>query len=137
MTYVAIINTPGYLPDVQPEEFDTCREAWAWLAEECRQRDDALAPPSGDDLVLVMDRTTGEVTGVLPADQGEWLTNVPMDLMANEHIWSLATDEEGAESIALFFREAGLGMDGTGHFTVAGTVYEVRLSETLVTRSNR
>jgi hypothetical protein len=73
-----------------------------------------------------MDRTTGEVTGVLPADQGEWLTNVPMDLMANEHIWSLATDKDGAESIALFFREAGLGMDGTGHFTVAGTVYEVR-----------
>ena len=136
MTYVAIINTPGYLPDVQPEEFDTCREAWAWLAEECRQRDDAPTPPGKDDLVLVMDEA-GEVSGVLPADQGEWLTNVPMDLMANEHIWSLATDEEGAESIALFFREAGLGMDGTGHFTVAGTVYEVRLSETLVTRSNR
>ena len=134
MTYVAIINTPGYLPDVQPEEFDTCREAWAWLAEECRQRDDV--PVTDDELVLVMDRDTGQVTCVLPAGEGERVSTA-MDLMANEHIWSLATDEEGAESIALFFREAGLGMDGTGHFTVAGTVYEVRLSETLVTRSNR
>lgn len=133
--YLAIINTPGYLPDVQPEEFDTCREAWAWLAEECRQRDD-VPTPSDDDLVLVMDRDTGEVTGVLPAGEGTRVSTA-MDLMGNEHIWSLATDKEGAESIALLFRESGLGHDGTGHFTVAGTVYEVRLAEALVTRSNR
>lgn len=34
MSYVAIINTPGYLPeDDDPSEFDTAREAWECLAD--------------------------------------------------------------------------------------------------------
>lgn len=33
--YVAIINTPGYLPtDDEPPTFDTAREAWSYLYDE-------------------------------------------------------------------------------------------------------
>jgi hypothetical protein len=37
--YVAIVNTPGYLPDDEPVKFDTASEAWAYLADE-RMRDE-------------------------------------------------------------------------------------------------
>lgn len=40
MRYVAIINTPGYLPqDDEPPTFDTAKEAWEYLAAE-RQREE-------------------------------------------------------------------------------------------------
>lgn len=32
--FTAIINQPGYLPDTEPEYFDTCREAWQYLISE-------------------------------------------------------------------------------------------------------
>lgn len=32
--YAAIINIPGYLPDTEPEEFETCQEAWQYLVSE-------------------------------------------------------------------------------------------------------
>lgn len=32
--YVAIINQPGYLPEVDPVEFDTCTEAWRYIVSE-------------------------------------------------------------------------------------------------------
>lgn len=32
--YVAIINQPGYLPDTEPEYFETCRDAWKYLVSE-------------------------------------------------------------------------------------------------------
>lgn len=38
--YVATINTPGYLPDVEPATFDTPEQAWSYLADE---RSDALS----------------------------------------------------------------------------------------------
>lgn len=35
MSYLAIINVPGYLPeDDDPQEFDTPREAWECLADQ-------------------------------------------------------------------------------------------------------
>lgn len=30
----AIINQPGYLPEAEPVTFDTCAEAWSYLADE-------------------------------------------------------------------------------------------------------
>jgi hypothetical protein len=33
-SYVAITNTPGYLPESDPVEFDTAAEAWQYLADE-------------------------------------------------------------------------------------------------------
>lgn len=32
--YTAIINQPGYLPDTEPEQFDTCKDAWQYLISE-------------------------------------------------------------------------------------------------------
>ena len=48
MNYVAIINTPGYLPDSTepPPEFDTCAEAWEYLAQERRSAEDEMNPPA-------------------------------------------------------------------------------------------
>lgn len=37
--YAAIINTPGYLPETEPIEFDTIEEAWDYLAS-CRREDE-------------------------------------------------------------------------------------------------
>jgi hypothetical protein len=40
--YVAIINTPGYLPmDDEPPTFDTAQEAWEYLAEEREHAEDS------------------------------------------------------------------------------------------------
>lgn len=38
--YVAIINTPGYLPENEPEEFETIAEAWGYLVEERKRQED-------------------------------------------------------------------------------------------------
>lgn len=43
MTFTAIINTPGYLPDSDDVPvFDTPGEAWAYLADERREAEDAF-----------------------------------------------------------------------------------------------
>lgn len=39
--YVAIINTPGHLPESEPAEFDTAREAWDYLADERKRAEDS------------------------------------------------------------------------------------------------
>lgn len=41
--YVAVINTPGYLPDSDepPPVFDTAQEAWRYLADERLFEEDA------------------------------------------------------------------------------------------------
>lgn len=48
--YVAIINTPGYLPDSDspPPTFDTVREAWEYLADERKQHEDDHAESIAD-----------------------------------------------------------------------------------------
>jgi hypothetical protein len=42
MSYVAIINVPGYLPDSmdEPATFETAREAWDYLASERKRSED-------------------------------------------------------------------------------------------------
>lgn len=32
--FTVIINQPGYLPEVEPVDFDTCAEAWNYVADE-------------------------------------------------------------------------------------------------------
>lgn len=46
-TYIAIINTPGYMPDEEPVEFDTVAEAWKYLAEERRRSEDDVEGTDG------------------------------------------------------------------------------------------
>lgn len=78
MKYVAIINTPGYLPESEPEEFDTETEAWAHLFEH-RMRDEEEAEPdhslsSETQRALVWriaNGGTGTVTGPTPGYDGE------------------------------------------------------------------
>ena len=41
MSYVATINTPGYLPHAEPAEFDTPAEAWQYLADDRREHEDS------------------------------------------------------------------------------------------------
>lgn len=44
--YVALINTPGYLPEVDPVYFDGAREAWQYLvSERMRAEDEYLGIP--------------------------------------------------------------------------------------------
>lgn len=41
MTFTAIVNTPGYLPNTEDvPEFDTIGEAWEYLAGERREAED-------------------------------------------------------------------------------------------------
>lgn len=78
MKYVAIINTPGYLPDTEPEEFATETEAWAHLFE-ARMTDEAYADPdhslsSETQRALVWrvaNGGTGTITGPTPGYDGE------------------------------------------------------------------
>lgn len=37
MKFIAVITVPGYLPDSEPVEFDTAREAWGYLMSERAQ----------------------------------------------------------------------------------------------------
>lgn len=32
--FTVIINQPGYLPEVEPVDFDSCAEAWSYVADE-------------------------------------------------------------------------------------------------------
>ena len=32
--FTVIINQPGYLPEVEPVDFDSCSEAWSYVADE-------------------------------------------------------------------------------------------------------
>lgn len=38
--YAAIINVPGYLPECEPEYFDTASQAWEYLASERKHTED-------------------------------------------------------------------------------------------------
>lgn len=39
--YEAFVNTPGYLPmGDEPTSFDSAREAWGWLVDECERGED-------------------------------------------------------------------------------------------------
>lgn len=58
--FVAMINTPGYLPDsVDLPTFDTAKEAWLYLAEERRRAEDEAADYVTHN-VTVIDAATGE-----------------------------------------------------------------------------
>lgn len=46
-TYLALINTPGYLPEDEPVEFETIAEAWTYLAEERRGDEDNVEGADG------------------------------------------------------------------------------------------
>lgn len=45
-SFIAIMNTPGYLPwsDDEPPVFDSASDAWAYLAAERREQEEALDP---------------------------------------------------------------------------------------------
>lgn len=45
--YLAIINMPGYLPETEPVEFESCADAWRYLLEEL-ERDWDAAEENGD-----------------------------------------------------------------------------------------
>jgi hypothetical protein len=48
--YVAIINTPGYLPDSEdPPVFERSTDAWQHLAEERREHEDETGDYQGGD----------------------------------------------------------------------------------------
>lgn len=49
MPYVAIINTPGYLPETEPEAFEKASDAWQYLLEERERLDLAWEPLNPDD----------------------------------------------------------------------------------------
>jgi hypothetical protein len=48
MTYVLTVNAPGYLPDCEPETFDTWREAVAGLKAALSLTWDSLMPDATD-----------------------------------------------------------------------------------------
>ena len=56
--YVATVNTPGYMPESEPETFDSASEAWAYLAEERRQLEDGWDAYEGQPYSETYDRLT-------------------------------------------------------------------------------
>lgn len=72
--YVAIINTPGHLPESEPAEFDTAQEAWDYLADE-RKRAEEEYPEWTDPYPMLPDiaemgDSTGIVYGSTPGYEG-------------------------------------------------------------------
>jgi len=76
--YVATINTPGYLPEAEPAEFDTAAEAWEYLAGERRNAEDETeAVAQGysatyntlDMLATSLDWSTCENAGIDPLSE--------------------------------------------------------------------
>jgi hypothetical protein len=47
--FAAIVNTPGYLPDREPVEFDSTGEAWSYLADERSQQLEAFDQSTNSD----------------------------------------------------------------------------------------
>jgi hypothetical protein len=47
--YLAFINIPGYLPEGDTLVFDTPGEAWAWLADERKEAEEAMYEPGDDE----------------------------------------------------------------------------------------
>lgn len=71
--YLATINTPGYLPDINdddPPMFETAQEAWAWLADERQREEDQYdSYPEYTDTYEVMRRLgEGEQPGIASED---------------------------------------------------------------------
>lgn len=64
--YVAIINTPGYLPEVDPYYADSIGEAWGYLADEYEQGDE-------------ISRETWEAIRQLAANEIEPANGTPYD----------------------------------------------------------
>jgi hypothetical protein len=95
--YVAVINTPGYLPEAEPAEFDTARQAWLFLATE-RQREEDERWDS-----LPEDEQWAQVFAFSPAlqDLRHNVERAAWDVMAME------------------------GWDGTGSVTHGDLAYEV------------
>lgn len=106
--YVAIINTPGNLPDTAEElpTYDTVRDAWAYLASELRAEVD-------DDRAI--DSSEKEPDAL-----------VAMEIISSPTVWTLTNDTSVAKSVATYFGNLGLGPDGTGWLEARGRVWEVR-----------
>jgi hypothetical protein len=83
------------------ESFETCREAWRFLADRMKAESDKMYPAKEPDELAVA------------------------EIMANAHMWELAKDGEVQHYVASFFSGHGFGPDGTGSLTADGTVYEV------------
>lgn len=67
--YVALINTPAYLPwDDEPPTFDNPWEAWVYLADQRRRQEDdaedAHLYPAYTDTVHELDRCADNGTGI-------------------------------------------------------------------------
>ena len=66
--YVAIVNVPGFLPETDPAECDTAREAWEYLEEEyARHCDDEGLFVNTRVAVDFASRWTAGVVGVVHA----------------------------------------------------------------------
>jgi hypothetical protein len=84
-SYVAVVSTPGYLPESEPVEFDTAAEAWAYLAEERKRAEDENPDWSDHDCpfpqdcdysdtyaeLLGMGDEVGSVSGETPGYEGD------------------------------------------------------------------
>jgi|SRR3954464_12441240 hypothetical protein len=72
MKYVAIINTPGYVPESEPVEFDTPAEAWEHLAEDRREHEDSVALKFSDDYSETVDDLDAKATAALDVNRMGW-----------------------------------------------------------------
>ena len=70
--YVAIMNTPGYMPwsDDEPAVFDTASDAWTYLADERREQEDQAAMVSDAEADSPYSDTVNELDAEASANTG-------------------------------------------------------------------
>lgn len=49
MSYTAVVNVPGYLPESEPAVFGTASDAWSYLADERREAESQVPLEDGAD----------------------------------------------------------------------------------------
>jgi hypothetical protein len=97
--FIAIINTPGYMPEAEPAEFDTVGEAWEWLAQERRDAEDEA------ETVAQGYSATVNILDTLAADQ-DWSTceNAGVDpLSAEGTVYGPTPGYEGDHDLGLAY----------------------------------
>ena len=108
--YVAVINTPGYLPeDDDPDAFDTAREAWEYLADQRQWAEDSALDaidqdPTGQDPAVYSNTwrllaQLGDAAAWLTRTDGESFVGWTLDLDSLFNTGRINVSAEGLGSV--------------------------------------
>ncbi len=102
MTYVAIVNVPGYLPmDDDPPVFDTAREAWQYLAGERERGEDDT---EGEQYSTTRDHLAAlGYPGLVGSDAANWLARNGLDPDGTGTVYGATPGYEGDHDLGLAY----------------------------------